>query len=103
MNYSVYLLYSVSLDRYYVGQSKNHVERFDRHQSGRNKSTKGGIPWKIVHVEYFEDRPSAVRKECQIKNIGSRRSLKRSKGELRIANLQSKLKLFPKLPKCKKN
>ena len=75
MNYSVYILYSVSLGRYYVGESKDHLERFNRHQSGRNKSTKGGIPWKIVHVEYFKDRSSAVRKERQIKNIGSRRYL----------------------------
>ena len=76
MNYSVYILYSFSLDRYYVGQSKDHIERFKRHQSGRNKSTKVGIPWKVVHVEYFDDRPSAVRKERQIKNMGSRRYLK---------------------------
>jgi putative endonuclease len=60
-----------------VGQSKNHLERFERHQSGRNKSTKAGIPWEIVHVEFFDDRPSAVRKERQIKNIGSRRYLNR--------------------------
>jgi putative endonuclease len=79
MNYSVYILYSVSLDRYYVGQSKNHLERFERHQTGRNKSTKAGIPWEIVHVEYCDDRSSAVRKERQIKNIGSRRYLERLK------------------------
>jgi putative endonuclease len=77
MKYAVYILYSVSLDRFYVGQSKNHIERLERHQSGRNKSTKAGIPWEIVHVEFFDDRPSAVRKERQIKNIGSRRYLDR--------------------------
>jgi putative endonuclease len=77
MKYAVYILYSISLDRFYVGQSKNHLERFERHQAGRNKSTKAGIPWEIVHVEFFNDRPSAVRKERQIKNIGSRRYLDR--------------------------
>ena len=77
MNYSVYILYSHSTERYYVGQSKNHLERFKRHQSGRNKSTKAGIPWEIVHVEFFNDRSDAVRKERQIKNLGSRRYLER--------------------------
>jgi putative endonuclease len=79
--YTVYILYSVSLDRYYVGQSKNHKERFERHQSGRNKSTKGGIPWEIVHLEYFEDRPSVVQKERHIKNMGNRRYLTRLKDQ----------------------
>ncbi|MBI0401353.1 GIY-YIG nuclease family protein [Cyclobacterium marinum] len=77
MKYAVYILYSVSLNRYYVGQSKNHIERLERHQSGRNKSTKAGKPWEIVHVEFFNNRSDAVRKERQIKNIGSRRYLER--------------------------
>jgi putative endonuclease len=75
--YTVYILYSVSLDRYYVGQSKNHKERLEGHQYGRNKSTKAGVTWEIVHLEYFEDRPSAVRKERYIKNMDSRRYLER--------------------------
>jgi putative endonuclease len=71
MMYVVYILYSQKTGRYYVGQTQNIEKRLERHNSGRNKSTKAGIPWKIVHVEYFEDRPSAVRKETPIKNRGT--------------------------------
>jgi putative endonuclease len=75
MDYFVYILYSPSLDRYYVGQTKDIEERLERHNAGRNKSTKGGIPWEMVHFEKFPDRPSAVRQEKLIKNLGSRRYL----------------------------
>jgi putative endonuclease len=81
MFYTVYILYSVSLDRYYVGQTQNFEERFERHNRGRNKSTKSGIPWVVVHKEKMPDRSSAMSREKQIKNMGSRRYLERLKDQ----------------------
>ncbi|WP_154852170.1 GIY-YIG nuclease family protein [Cyclobacterium xiamenense] len=75
MEYFVYILYSASLDRFYVGQTQDLEARLQRHNSGRNKSTKGGIPWEMVHVETCADRTEAVRKETKIKNLGSKRYL----------------------------
>ena len=51
MEYFVYILYSEKTDRYYVGQTQNLDERLVRHNTGRNKSTKPGIPLTLVHFE----------------------------------------------------
>ena len=75
MEYFVYILYSETTDRYYVGQTQNLEQRLERHNSGRNKSTKSGIPWMIVHFETLSDRNSALAREKYIKNLGSRRYL----------------------------
>jgi putative endonuclease len=73
--YTVYILYSVSLDRYYVGQTQNLKKRIERHNCGRNKSTKPGMPWVLVHKEEVPDRSTAMAREKQIKNLGSKRFL----------------------------
>jgi len=75
MEYFVYILYSQKNDRYYVGQTQNLEERMERHNCGRNKSTKSGIPWSLVHLEVVTDRSAALTKERHIKNLGSKRYL----------------------------
>ncbi|WP_234364024.1 GIY-YIG nuclease family protein [Lunatibacter salilacus] len=75
MEYFVYILYSETTDRYYVGQTQNLEESMERHNSGRNKSTKPGIPWTLVHFELSSDRLSAMAREKYIKNHGSKRYL----------------------------
>jgi len=75
MTYFVYILFSASLGRFYVGQTQNLEERILLHNSGRNKSTKAGIPWKIIYFETCSDRTEAVTKEAKIKNLGSKRYL----------------------------
>ena len=77
MMYVVYILYSQKTGRYYVGQTQNLEERLNRHNCGRNKSTKPGMPWILVHKEEVPDRSTAVAREKQIKNMGSRRYLDR--------------------------
>ena len=45
---TVYILYSNTSSRYYVGQTSDIDQRLERHNQGRVKSTKYGIPWEIV-------------------------------------------------------
>ncbi len=71
----VYILYSASLDRFYVGQTKDLEARLQRHNSGRNKPTKAGVPWEMVHFEKVADRVATVAKDKQVKNLGSKRYL----------------------------
>lgn len=63
----VYILYSKSLDRYYTGHTHSISDRLSRHNSGRSKATKGGIPWKIVHIESFKTKSEAYTRERSIK------------------------------------
>lgn len=74
MSYHVYILYSASWDKYYTGSCEDLSERInDRHNAGRNLSTKGGIPWILVHSESFQTRSEAVSREMQIKKKKSRK------------------------------
>lgn len=73
--YYVYMLYSAIVDRYYVGQTSNLEERLKRHNQGRSKYTKSGIPWKLVYKESFETRSDAMSREMKLKQSKSREHL----------------------------
>ncbi|MBF9252044.1 GIY-YIG nuclease family protein [Pontibacter sp. 172403-2] len=73
MGYYTYILYSEKLDRYYIGSCEDMEVRIMQHNSGRNKSTKGGIPWQIKHTETFETRLTAISREIGIKKKKSRK------------------------------
>jgi putative endonuclease len=75
MSYTVYILKSEKTTRFYCGQTQNLSERIQRHNSGRNKSTKAGIPWKLIWITEFESREEAVRLESKIKKRGINRFL----------------------------
>ena len=77
MSYIVYILYSVSVDRYYVGQTSNLNDRLQRHNQGRSKYTKSGIPWTLKYKESFETRSEAMAREKEIKGSESRTQLAR--------------------------
>jgi putative endonuclease len=77
MVYTVYILYSASRDRYYIGQTEDLGRRLDEHNSGYSKSTKSGIPWDLVFTCEFQDRCEAVRYEHVLKQMKSRRHIER--------------------------
>jgi putative endonuclease len=65
--YYVYILYSDSIDRHYIGSTENYEKRLLNHNNGLSTFTKRGIPWKILYLETFLDRSSAVKREKEIK------------------------------------
>ena len=73
MPFYVYILYSQSADRYYVGESENVNERLSSHLKGISKYTSVANDWKIVHVETFESRLLAIKREREIKKKKSRK------------------------------
>jgi putative endonuclease len=73
--FSAYILQSEKTQRYYTGSTDNLENRLEEHNSGETKSIRFGIPWKVVHVEQFETRAEAFRKEKQIKARGAKRYL----------------------------
>ena len=68
----VYILYSKSLDRYYTGHTANIQDRLLRHNNGRSKATKTGVPWIIVYTEMFNTKSGAYKRELDIKSKKSR-------------------------------
>jgi putative endonuclease len=66
--YTVYILESQSNGRRYIGQTNNVDDRLERHNRGRVRSTKPYRPWELIHVEEFETRSDAARREAEIKS-----------------------------------
>ncbi|MFW5872631.1 MAG: GIY-YIG nuclease family protein [bacterium] len=83
MPYYTYILYSESLNRYYIGSSENPEKRLERHNARATVSTRGGRPWKVVYKEQYDSRKEAISRENFIKRMKSRKfiqSLINSKG-----------------------
>jgi putative endonuclease len=90
----VYILYSVSADRYYVGQTANLDYRLQCHNRSAVTSTKAYVPWELKHSEAYETRSEAMRREREIKARKSRRYSEelndsRSVGRVPVAGLIS--------------
>jgi putative endonuclease len=70
--YFVYILYSVKLDRYYIGQTDDLEKRIKSHELGLSKYTSVADDWKKVYSKQFETRTEALKREQQIKRKKSR-------------------------------
>lgn len=68
MSLYIYILYSSSLDQYYIGHTENVQDRILRHTNPGSKSTKKANDWLVKYTEGFESRHEAVRRELEIKN-----------------------------------
>ena len=72
MLYHLYIIQSLIDDSFYVGTAQNLEERILRHNQGCSKYTKAKRPWKLVYVEKFPDRSSAMKREYAIKRRKSK-------------------------------
>jgi putative endonuclease len=67
----IYILYSESSNRFYIGQTINLTDRLSRHNSGYEHSTKPYIPWKLVCCIDKNVRGDAMILEKKLKNLNS--------------------------------
>ena len=72
-----YILYSPSLDRYYIGQTHDLSARFRHHAMGSTPETSKASDWTVVFLQSFPTRAESVRMERQIKGSKSRKSILR--------------------------
>lgn len=75
-SFYVYILYSLSKDKYYVGYTGQLTDRMQRHQQGRSKSTKSGRPWVLAYLEVFDNSTDAYQREIEIKKKKSRQYIR---------------------------
>ncbi len=66
--YYVYIIKSLSKNRYYIGFSIDVSRRLLRHNQGFVKSTKAFIPWEVVYTEKCINKEDALKREKQIKS-----------------------------------
>ena len=70
--FTVYILFSSSIDKYYVGYTNDLERRLTEHNRKKGKYSDGGIPWRLVHQEDYESKSEAMNREKFIKSQKSR-------------------------------
>lgn len=53
--------------RTYVGWTNDIAKRLKRHNSGKGARSTRGRAWRLLYVEYFDDRSEAMRREFFLK------------------------------------
>jgi putative endonuclease len=72
MNYIVYILFSESKNKFYIGFTSNLEDRLIRHNQ-KSKGFTGNVnDWKIVYTENYETKDLAHTRELQIKSWKSK-------------------------------
>ena len=72
-SYYVYIIYSKTVDKYYVGSSSNLEDRLRRHNSAHRGFTGIAQDWVFVFKEAFLSNTEALKREKEIKSRKSRK------------------------------
>lgn len=59
----VYAISSLNHNYIYVGMTQNLDDRFKRHNTGREKTTKPYLPYQIIFTEICDNRIAARKRE----------------------------------------
>ncbi len=73
--YFFYILYSESIDKYYVGHTSNLEERLRKHNTNHKGFTGKTSDWKIVYSEQFATKSEAFAREREVKAWKSRKRI----------------------------
>jgi putative endonuclease len=71
--YTLYILHSKTIDRYYIGYTNDIVRRLKEHNRIKSKFTDIGIPWVLVYSECFSSKKEAMQRERYIKGRKSKK------------------------------
>jgi putative endonuclease len=78
MIFTTYILYSNSIDMYYVGYTSTSIEvRLNKHNSNHKDFTGRANDWNVVFKESFESKIESMQKEKQIKSWKSRKMIEK--------------------------
>ncbi|HTH56889.1 MAG TPA: GIY-YIG nuclease family protein [Cyclobacteriaceae bacterium] len=71
--FTVYVLYSASFDRIYVGYTSDLEDRLRSHNFLATKGyTTKFRPWTLVYTEPYATKPEALRREKELKSARGR-------------------------------
>lgn len=65
--YYVYIIQSELDNSYYKGFSTQPILRLQQHNNKESTYTAGKTPWKLIHLEIFDDKTAALRREKVLK------------------------------------
>ena len=64
----VYVIQSLKDSTTYIGFTEDIEKRLKEHNAGKTKSIKHKIPFKLVHIEKYETKTEARKRELLLKN-----------------------------------
>lgn len=76
MPYTVYILHSLTKDKFYIGYTANLTERIVRHNQKSKGFTGSTNDWVLVYHEDFISQSEAIQRERQIKSWKSKIKIK---------------------------
>ena len=76
MHYFVYILYSTTKDKFYIGYTSDLNERIIRHNQKSKGFTGSTNDWELKYYETFENKNDAINREKQIKSWKSKIKIK---------------------------
>ena len=83
--YYVYILYSKSGDRYYIGMSQNPEVRLRYHNNRETGFTSRYRPWTLIWKKAYESKQEALAAEQKLKRWKSRTMTERViRGEIEL-------------------
>ena len=75
--FTVYILFSEKLNKYYIGFTGDLASRVARHNQGGKSFTGKANDWKLKYTETFNTKEAAMYREKQIKNWKSRKMIEK--------------------------
>ena len=77
MLYYTYILYSKTLDKYYVGYTKDIATRLEKHLWNHGGFTSRAKDWELCYFEGFTKKSEAYARERKIKSWKSRQAIEK--------------------------
>ena len=75
MDYYVYILYSASLNKYYVGSTQDVQSRLEKHLQNHRGFTGKAKDWVLRYTETYNSKSESIKRELQIKKWKSRKMI----------------------------
>ena len=78
MRYHLYILFSSSRNKYYIGYTGDNLEdRLRKHNSNHKGFTGSKNDWKIVYTESYHTKEQAYQRERELKKWNSRKLIEK--------------------------
>ena len=74
---TVYVIESLQDQTWYTGIALDAFKRLADHNKGKNRFTKGHMPWRIIYSELQDDWASARKREKYLKSSAGKNWLKK--------------------------
>ena len=75
MKYHFYIIYSLSIDKFYIGHTADLEDRISKHNSNHKGFTGKANDWELVYSESYDSKTEAYARERQVKKWKSRRNI----------------------------